>query len=94
MEIEYEIEYTPKSLEDVAFWKKSGQKVVQDRITKLLNSISQTPTEGIGKPEPLKHKLSGCYSRNIDSKNRVIYTFNEDTYKVVIHSLRGHYYDK
>ena len=94
MEIEYEIEYTPKAIEDINFWKKSGQKIIHEKISQLLKSISQTPTEGIGKPEPLKHELCGCYSRKINSKNRIIYTINEIANIVVIHSLRGHYYDK
>ena len=89
-----EIKYTLKAIEDIAFWKKSGQKIIQHRISKLIKSIKENPKEGIGKPEPLKHELSGCYSRKIDDKNRVIYTINEDDNRVVIHSLRGHYLDK
>jgi len=89
-----EIEYTLKAVEDINFWKKSGQKIIQEKISQLLRSIIENPKEGIGKPEILKHELSGCFSRKIDNKNRIIYTINEAKNNIVIHSLRGHYYDK
>jgi toxin YoeB len=88
-----EIEYTLKAVADIDFWKKSGQKIIQSKISQLIVSISENPHEGIGKPKLLKHELSGCFSRKIDSKNRIVYTINELENKVVIHSLRGHYYD-
>jgi toxin YoeB len=48
-----EIVYQPKALEDLKYWKKSGQKQIQARILIILQSIQKTPYEGIGKPEPL-----------------------------------------
>jgi toxin YoeB len=54
-----EIVYQPKAIEDLEYWKRCGQKQIQTRILVLLQSIKQTPFEGIGKPEPLKHNLSG-----------------------------------
>jgi len=89
-----EIEYTLKAVEDIDFWKKSGQKIIQSKISQLLVSISETPLEGIGKPELLKYDLRGCFSRKIDDKNRIVYTINELENKIVIHSLRGHYEDR
>jgi toxin YoeB len=89
-----EIEYTLKAVEDIDFWKKSGQKSIQSKISQLIVSISENPREGIGKPEFLKYDLRGCFSRKIDDKNRIVYTINELENKVVIHSLRGHYEDK
>ena len=86
-----EIEYTLKAVEDIDFWKKSGQKSIQSEISQLIASISENPKEGIGKLEILKHDLSGCFSRRIDDKNRIVYTINYLENKVVIHSLRWHY---
>ncbi len=58
-----EIEYTLQASEDLAFWKKSNNVAVLKKIRKLVDSIPQTPYEGLGKPEPLKYGLSGCWSR-------------------------------
>jgi len=48
-----EIIYQPKALNDLKYWKKSGQKQIQEKITNLLQSIIEIPFEGIGKPEAL-----------------------------------------
>ena len=58
-----EIIYAPAAQEDIQFWKKSGDKKVLNRITALIQSIEDTPFSGIGKPEPLKYDLHGCWSR-------------------------------
>jgi toxin YoeB len=50
-----EVIYKDKAIEDIKFWKKSGQKNIQDRITKLIDDIQLHPKTGIGKPELLKH---------------------------------------
>ena len=54
-----EIILQPRAVQDLQNWKKSGNKKVQLRIQEILKAIQQTPFEGIGKPEPLKHQLSG-----------------------------------
>ena len=54
-----EVDFLDKALEDIDFWKKSGNKTVQTKITKLLESICTTPYSGIGKPEPLSMNLAG-----------------------------------
>ncbi|MBO7073736.1 MAG: Txe/YoeB family addiction module toxin [Bacteroidales bacterium] len=84
-----EVKYTPTALEDRDFWKRSGQKIVIEKITNLIIDISEHPTTGIGKPEQLKHRLSGLWSRRIDKENRIVYEIQENC--VIIHSLRGHY---
>ncbi|WP_422614898.1 type II toxin-antitoxin system YoeB family toxin, partial [Flavobacterium psychrophilum] len=53
-----EIGYTDEALKDISYWKKSGDKIIQNKIQKLIISIQENPTEGIGKPEKLKHNLS------------------------------------
>lgn len=84
-----EIDFLVKALEDIEFWKKTGNKTIQTRISKLLESISKTPYSGIGKPEPLKHQLSGYWSRRITDEHRLVYTVVADRIKVI--SLRFHY---
>jgi len=84
-----EIDFLDKALEDIEFWKKSGNKRIQSKITKLLESICLTPYSGIGKPEPLKHELSGYWSRRITDEHRLVYTIVNDRIKII--SLRFHY---
>jgi len=84
-----EIDFLDKAIEDIDFWKKSGNKTIQARISKLLESICITPYSGIGKPEALKYELSGYWSRRITNEHRLIYTISEDRVKVI--SMRLHY---
>lgn len=84
-----EIEFTETALRDLDFWKRSGNKVIQKKISTLLSSIQQDPYQGIGKPEPLKHQLSGYWSRRINKEHRLVYHPSES--KVVIVALRFHY---
>ena len=84
-----EVVYTEKAKNDLAFWKKSGNVQIQMRISLLILSIQQTPFEGIGKPEPLKHNLSGKWSRRIDKEHRLVYAVDEQ--RIIIISLLHHY---
>jgi len=88
-----EVIYSPKAVEDLKYWKKSGNKTVQKKITDLINAIQQNPYEGIGKPEPLKHNLSGAWSRRINREHRLVYEVNELNEIVILDilSLKGHY---
>lgn len=86
-----EIIYTPEAVEDLRYWQRSGNKAVQSKITGLLESIRQTPFEGVGKPEPLKYELAGKWSRRINKEHRLVYRVDDAIY---IYSLRGHYSDK
>ncbi|SKB94451.1 Txe/YoeB family addiction module toxin [Dyadobacter psychrophilus] len=85
----FEIEFTELALQHLAFWHKSGQKAHIKKIEQLIRSIRETPTTGIGKPEPLKHQLAGRYSRRIDQEHRIVYRIGNDT--VFIISMKGHY---
>lgn len=57
-----EVDFLDRALDDIEFWKKSGSLKIQNKITRLLESISKTPFSGIGKPEPLKHELIASYN--------------------------------
>lgn len=87
-----EVIYKDEALKDIAYWKKSGQKTVQLKITKLIEDIKRHPYSGLGKPEALKYELTGLWSREIDKKNRLVYKIADD--KLHVLSLRGYYFDK
>ncbi len=84
-----EIVYQPKALEDLKYWKKSGQKQIQARILTILQSIQETSFEGIGKPEPLKYNWAGLWSRRISYEHRLIYEIKNE--EIHIYSLKDHY---
>ncbi len=84
-----EVVYSQQALEDIDYWKNSGNKKIQQKIQVLINDIRQTPFSGLCKPEPLKYELSGKWSRRIDKGNRIVYTIEGDS--VRIYSLKGHY---
>ena len=79
----------PEAEKDLNFWRKTGNKKVLEKISKLVESTLKTPFEGLGKPEPLKYLFSGMWSRRINREHRFIYEIKDDI--IVIHSLKGHY---
>lgn len=85
--------FTPQAAEDLQYWKKSGNKIVQKKIEKLLIAIQENPFTGIGKPEPLKYNLSGAWSRRITQEHRLVYEVNDRNEIIIltILSLKGHY---
>lgn len=74
--------------EDYLYWQNADKKMVK-RINSLINDIQRSPFEGIGKPEPLKHALSGYWSRRINDEHRLIYKVDSES--VYIAQLRYHY---
>jgi len=84
-----EIIYKDGALLDIKYWKKSGNKQVQKKITELITDIIQHPETGIGKPEPLKYELAGLWSRHITDEHRIIYQVEDEI--LYIASLKGHY---
>ena len=63
------------------------------KVEKLLDAIQENPYKGIGKPEPLKHNLSGAWSRRITQEHRLVYEVNDKNEIVTLDilSLKGHY---
>ena len=70
-----------------------GNRAIQIKIEKLLDAIQENPYKGIGKPEPLKHNLSGAWSRRITQEHRLVYEVNDKNEIVTLDilSLKGHY---
>ena len=78
--------------EDYLYWQTQDKKTLK-RINLLIKDIERNgPLEGIGEPEALKSNLHGFYSRRIDEKNRLIYSYDQG--RIYIAQCRGHYYDK
>ena len=84
-----EIVFSPESLQDLNFWKQSGNIKIQNGIIQLLESIKKNPYEGLGKSEALKHNWTGYWSRRINKEHRLIY--KTVTERIIIAQLRGHY---
>ncbi|QPH39140.1 Txe/YoeB family addiction module toxin [Pedobacter endophyticus] len=84
-----EIEYAIQAQNDLMFWKKSGNKGVQKKISQLLQAMLEDPFTGIGKPEALKHELTGKWSRRINNEHRIVYLVTDEV--IYIESLKGHY---
>ena len=68
-------------------------KRIIKKINQLIKDIIRNGNTGIGHPEPLKHELSGYWSREIDEKNRLVYKIL-DNGNVLIAHCKGHYKDK
>ena len=82
------LKFTPQSWEEYLYWQKTDKKILK-RINLLIQDIERTPFEGIGKPEPLRHNLSGYWSRRITEEHRLVYKiFDKD---LVIVQIRYHY---
>ncbi len=80
--------FAEKAWEDYLYWLKTEKKMFS-RINKLIKDIKREPFEGIGKPEPLKHALSGYWSRRISDEHRIVYKVHDDS--ILIAQLRYHY---
>lgn len=84
------IHYTPEAEEDIRYGNRQDKKTVK-RILKLIENMEVTPFSGLGKPEPLKHSLVGCWSRRIDPVNRLVYEVDEIAMEIWILQARHHY---
>ena len=73
---------------DYLYWQKTDRKILK-RINLLIKDVRRSPFEGIGKPESLKHALSGYWSRRINDEHRFVYKVNDDA--MFIAQLRYHY---
>lgn len=80
--------FAPEAWEDYLHWQQSDRKILQ-RINRLIAEIQRDPFAGIGKPEPLRHALSGYWSRRIDDEHRIVCKVVADA--VLIAQLRHHY---
>ena len=80
--------FSEHAWEDYIYWQRTDKKTLK-RINKLIKDIQKNKYQGIGKPEPLKHSLSGYCSRRITNEHRIVYKIHDD--QVLIVQLRYHY---
>ena len=80
--------WSEKSWDDYLYWQQTDKAVLK-KINALIKDIQRSPFEGIGKPEPLRHQLSGFWSRRITDEHRLVYELRGDA--IAIASCRYHY---
>ncbi len=74
--------------QDYQFWVDQDVKLLK-RINKLIEESLRDPFKGIGKPEPLKGELQGCWSRRINEEHRLVYLADDE--RIIILQCRYHY---
>ena len=82
------IVFESSAFEDFTEWTVLDKKIYR-KIVELIKDINRSPFEGLGKPEPLKHDLSGFWSRRIDREHRLFYQVTDE--EIVIISFKYHY---
>jgi len=80
--------FTSTGWEDYLFWQ-GADKVMLKKVNALIKEIQRCPFEGSGKPEALKHNLSGWWSRRINLEHRLVYKVENEA--VVILQCKYHY---
>jgi toxin YoeB len=80
--------FTPYGWDDYKYWLQADRQTLK-RINRLIDDALRDPTAGIGKPEPLKHLLTGAWSRRITEEHRLVYLVDADDF--VILQARFHY---
>jgi toxin YoeB len=80
--------FSDHAWDDYLFWQKTDKQILR-RINNLIKDTMRNPFEGIGKPEPLKHALTGYWSRRITDEHRFVYKASENAIEIA--QLRYHY---
>lgn len=86
------LSFTLDGWDEYTTWQTEDKRTLK-KINQLIKDIIRNGNTGIGNPEPLKHELSGYWSRTIDEKNRLVYKILDDG-KILIAHCNGHYGDK
>lgn len=80
--------FTPHGWQDYQHWVQTDRATLK-RINRLIEVVLRDPFTGIGKPEQLRHVLSGAWSRRITEEHRLVYLVDGDD--VVVMQARYHY---
>ena len=82
------IVFADQAWEDYLYWQREDRRILQ-RINTLIREACRDPFSGTGKPEPLRHALSGFWSRRITDEHRMVY--KPEGGALLIAQLRYHY---
>ena len=82
------IVFEASAFEDFNDWAKLDKKIYR-KIVELIKDIDRSPFSGLGKPEPLKHELSGYWSRRINDRHRLVYKVTDT--EIIIIACKYHY---
>lgn len=74
--------------EDYLYWQQTDKSILR-KINTLIKEIERMPYEGQGKPEPLKHNLTGWWSRRLNLEHRLVYRIDDES--IIILQCRYHY---
>jgi toxin YoeB len=74
--VEREAVFHPEFRQDLRYWIETDRKIAL-RVFELIEAVLRDPFDGIGKPEPLKYLLAGCWSRRITQEHRLVYRVGE-----------------
>jgi toxin YoeB len=80
--------FADQGWDDFTYWVEHDRKTAK-RIIRLIKDIEREPFEGLGKPEPLKHDLSGFWSRRITEEHRLVYAVDKS--QILVAQARYHY---
>jgi toxin YoeB len=80
--------FSSKAWDNYLYWQKTDKAMLK-RVNALIKAIQREPFDGIGKPEPLKHGLTGYWSRRINDEHRIVYKVVDGN--LYIAQLRYHY---
>ena len=80
--------FSDDAWDDYLYWQKTDKSILK-RVNLLIQDIQRSPFEGIGKPEPLRHALSGFWSRRINDEHRLVYSIEGDVLRIA--QARYHY---
>ncbi|EIK85674.1 Txe/YoeB family addiction module toxin [Gardnerella greenwoodii] len=84
------IAWTPDAWNDYLYWESDNK--TRKKLNNIIKEIMRNPIDGKGKPEPLKGNYSGYWSRRVNDKDRIVYSFTDEA--IIIYACRGHYDDK
>ncbi len=86
-----DIVFSENAFEEYLYWQTQDKKTLR-KINSLLKAVQRDPFKGDGKPEPLKENMAGKWSRRINEKDRLVYSYESD--KITVYQCKGHYNDK
>jgi toxin YoeB len=80
--------FHPEFREDLRYWVKSERNTAL-RVLDLVEATLRDPFAGVGKPEPLRYLLAGCWSRRITQEHRLVYRVGDE--RIDFLQARYHY---